>query len=132
MPASSETSRSDRPTAQPPSPDELAELRRALEDERDELLVRAHVHKDDENASSATHGQGETEHTANEIERRVNAVLEHNADHALAEVVAALGRMDDGTYGNCTSCEQPIPLERLRAMPAARFCVTCQEAAPPS
>ncbi|MCZ7530241.1 MAG: TraR/DksA C4-type zinc finger protein [Acidimicrobiia bacterium] len=117
--------RHDAPS--PLSSDELASLRRELEKERDELLEHAHVVDDDENASSATHGQGETEHTANEIERRVNAVLEANADHALHEIVAALARTDDGTYGYCETCAQPIMRERLLAIPAARFCVNCQQ-----
>ena len=35
--------------------------------------------------------------------------------------------MDDGTYGLCADCRTTIPFERLVAMPAARFCVRCQQ-----
>jgi DnaK suppressor protein len=41
----------------------------------------------------------------------------------LAEVDAAFGRLDAGTYGICEVCGRPIPGERLEARPAARRCV---------
>jgi len=44
-------------------------------------------------------------------------------------VEAALARVEEGVYGFCLRCDEPIGSNRLRAMPHARFCVTCQEAA---
>jgi len=44
----------------------------------------------------------------------------------LRELDAALDRMDDGTYGTCTDCDDDIPIERLRAYPGAIRCVICQ------
>jgi DnaK suppressor protein len=41
----------------------------------------------------------------------------------LAEVERALQKLDDGTYGLCETCGQPIAPARLEAMPAARFCI---------
>lgn len=46
----------------------------------------------------------------------------------LREVRAALARIEDGTYGVCLSCEEPIPKKRLDALPWAAYCVRCQEA----
>ena len=43
----------------------------------------------------------------------------------LVEVDAALGRMDDGSYGRCESCGRDIPAARLEVRPFARRCVTC-------
>ena len=45
---------------------------------------------------------------------------------SLAEVDAALARLDDGTFGSCTTCGHPIPAERVEIMPAAGLCVRCQ------
>lgn len=45
-----------------------------------------------------------------------------------SQVVAALARMDAGTYGKCERCGQEIPLERLEAIPATRLCVACKQA----
>lgn len=46
--------------------------------------------------------------------------------HLVQDVRAALDGIDDGTYGFCESCEEPIPLKRLKAVPWARRCVRCQ------
>lgn len=43
----------------------------------------------------------------------------------LAEISSALRRIDDGTFGACTSCSEPIPLERLESRPWSATCVTC-------
>ncbi|HZO51683.1 MAG TPA: TraR/DksA family transcriptional regulator [Bryobacteraceae bacterium] len=41
----------------------------------------------------------------------------------------ALRRMEQGIYGICEECEEPISPRRLAAMPAAVLCIRCQEAA---
>jgi DnaK suppressor protein len=43
----------------------------------------------------------------------------------LAEVDAALSRLDGGTYGSCERCGSPIGAERLAALPATRRCIEC-------
>lgn len=43
------------------------------------------------------------------------------------EVVAALDRMDSGSYGTCERCGQTIVLERLQAVPTARLCMSCKQ-----
>lgn len=43
----------------------------------------------------------------------------------LAEVDAALGRIAQGSYGTCASCGGQLGLQRLRAIPEARFCLGC-------
>jgi RNA polymerase-binding transcription factor DksA len=43
----------------------------------------------------------------------------------LAEVNAALSRVDSGTYGTCERCGRPIAPERLDALPATRRCIDC-------
>jgi DnaK suppressor protein len=45
----------------------------------------------------------------------------------LREISDALHRLDQGAYGICLECEEPISEKRLDAVPWARYCVTCQE-----
>jgi DnaK suppressor protein len=45
----------------------------------------------------------------------------------LREVLAALQRIEHGTYGVCYECDEPISPKRLDAVPWAKFCVSCQE-----
>ena len=55
-----------------------------------------------------------------------NALLENSADQR-EQVVAALARLDDGTYGSCVDCGQPIPDARLEVRPEAARCIADQE-----
>ena len=43
----------------------------------------------------------------------------------LDEVEAALRRIDEGNYGRCEACGGPMGLQRIRAIPEARFCLSC-------
>lgn len=43
----------------------------------------------------------------------------------VADVDAALARLDDGSYGRCETCGATIPAARLEARPVARTCVPC-------
>lgn len=45
----------------------------------------------------------------------------------LLQVEEALRRMDEGTYEECSSCGEKIPLARLKAIPWATLCINCQE-----
>jgi len=45
----------------------------------------------------------------------------------LEEVEHALVRLDNGVYGLCEGCGEPIPERRLKALPWARLCVPCAE-----
>ncbi len=55
-----------------------------------------------------------------------NALLENSADQR-AQVQAALARVEDGSYGSCLDCGQPIPPARLEVRPEAARCVEDQE-----
>jgi RNA polymerase-binding transcription factor DksA len=48
----------------------------------------------------------------------------------LADIDAALLRIEEGRYGTCQSCGGPMGLHRLRALPEARYCVACSGTAP--
>jgi hypothetical protein len=47
------------------------------------------------------------------------------ARRELAEIDAALQRIEQGSYGNCMACGGPMGLQRMRAIPEARYCVGC-------
>lgn len=61
-------------------------------------------------------GEGDT--TA--VERERDLALSAQARQAVAEIDAALARIEDGTYGICVVSGLPIPKERLEAIPWAR------------
>lgn len=43
----------------------------------------------------------------------------------LADIDAALARIQEGRYGTCVNCGGPMGLQRLRAIPEARYCMAC-------
>jgi DnaK suppressor protein len=60
--------------------------------------------------SLATVDQAQVAHAAQEFE----------------QVLAALSRLHDGSYGHCLDCKQAIDLQRLNILPAAALCTACQ------
>jgi len=59
------------------------------------------------------------------FERQHTAALLARAREQIAEIDAAIGRLDEGTYGICVRCGQPVGPDRLAARPAAATCVRC-------
>lgn len=57
-------------------------------------------------------------------EKGENQALASQLRSELDEVERALGKLDDGSYGVCETCGDPIGEARLEAMPATRFCIT--------
>lgn len=61
-------------------------------------------------------------------EREKDLALFRGESALLAQVEAALERLDAGTYGICQRCHQPIRPERLEVQPWAPYCFSCQKA----
>jgi len=59
------------------------------------------------------------------FERQHAAALLEAAREQVAAVEAALRRLDEGRYGGCERCGQPIGAERLAARPTAVTCIRC-------
>lgn len=95
-----------------------ANARALLEAERDALtaelteLTGLDYDANFADSSQVTAERGETERLASTLRE------------TLDEVEHALGKLDDGSYGLCEECNEPIAAARLEAMPAARFCIT--------
>jgi len=70
-------------------------------------------------------GEGDTLN----VERDRLLVVASEAQARVAEIDAALGRMDAGTYGRCEACGKPIPEARLEVVPEATLCVNCKTGA---
>lgn len=63
---------------------------------------------------------------ASEVEEYTdNLALETTLEKQLKDILEALGKIEDGTYGKCENCNAEIPLERLKAYPAAKKCLSC-------
>lgn len=85
------------------------------------------IRSDRRRASGEFSPDFEDQATQRENDETLDA-LDERGHAALAAIDAALGRIDDGSYGDCARCGEPIPAERLRAEPAAPSCIGCTTA----
>ena len=66
------------------------------------------------------------EDNATEVEQYTDDLpVEITLEKRLQEIIAALERIENGTYGFCENCQKEIDLERLKANPAATTCIKC-------
>jgi len=108
-------------------------FREALLEERGRVAA-AIENLHEENPGSLTDESGEEAVFDNHLgdtatvtyDRELDYTLEENAEHVLADIDAALQRIEEGTYGICTSCGKQISEERLEARPWATLCIDCQ------
>lgn len=111
------------------------DIRERLEAERERLLA---LREDPELAGAEGVSERESlselssydQHPADEgtetFEREQSLTLLQLLDADLSDVDRALRRLDAGEYGRCEACGRSIGEERLRARPAARYCVDDQ------
>src|SRR5499427_659945 len=110
---------------------EIAELRDELSTEAAEL--RADIERSESDIASrlgdavGDAGDDQADVGAKTYEREHELALTHNARELLAQTERALARIDEGTYGTCESCGEPIGKARLQAFPRAVLCVTCKQ-----
>jgi DnaK suppressor protein len=131
-PADTRTARKAAPVKAPRSAAETEKIREALAARRDELreeyestLTEIAELQRDRLTDSAGDDQADTGTKTFEREQEIS--LANNILDRINQVERALERLDDGQYGWCERCGNPIPVERLAAFPSATLCVTCKQ-----
>lgn len=102
--------------------------RQLLEAERERLssIIENRPEDSDVPAPGDVPDQG-ADAATNTFNREVNQSVGERAETGIAEVDAALQRLENGTYGVCEVGGEQIPDARLEALPATRFCVDHQQ-----
>jgi len=103
--------------------DNLLNYRKILLQEiRDALL------KEGSNGAASLAGKvhDKQEESLSEMLTEINLAMMSQHQHELKNLERALRRMDDGEYGLCIDCDEPIALARLQAYPTAVRCIACQ------
>jgi DnaK suppressor protein len=70
-------------------------------------------------------GDGTTE----AVSRLTDIGVGDSLERVLARTERALAKLDDGSYGICDACGDPIPAGRMRALPDGVLCLTCAASA---
>ncbi|MBN3930406.1 hypothetical protein IQ279_12305 [Streptomyces verrucosisporus] len=111
---------------------ELAALREDLEEQRrfrlNQLRGFGRPRPGTARATGPAEATGITQ--ATEL-AEIDARLAESARMVLADVEAALERMDRGGYGHCLLCSRPIPARMLAVVPQTRYCADCRRAGEP-
>lgn len=102
---------------------DIKRIRQQLEDEADKLQASI-TEKLDGNDEGRNPDRSDLAQ-AYATRERSTALLAIERER-LEQVQSALRRLQDGTYGNCTSCGESISPERLEILPHATLCVNCQ------
>jgi DnaK suppressor protein len=104
------------------SPVDPAAVRTTLLAERARLLIE--LGEPIESPGQMTYGS-QAAAASHVFEQQRDLALRERSRADLARVEAALVKLDEGTYGTCASCGNPIAAERLEAIPWAPFCIDC-------
>jgi DnaK suppressor protein len=94
---------------------------------RDDAYARVQVLRKQEEADAiALPGDGlDVAHSLEEVE--MDAGLIERCEDRLMAIDDAFKRLERGRYGICEKCREEIPIERLKAMPLAAYCIDCQK-----
>jgi DnaK suppressor protein len=102
------------------------QLRQRLEDQRARLVeeVKQFQIAGRENLGYGNH---QADDATDAFEQAKELSLLQNTQRVLAQVEAALARFEQGTYGSCERCGKAIDPARLKALPYATSCMSCQQ-----
>jgi len=105
----------------------LSRFRKILLEEKQRLLNNSKNAMRNELALSPDDLADETDLAASELHQNITFKLRDRERQLLAKIDEALERMDEGTFGTCEECEEPIEPRRLEARPVSTLCVACKE-----
>ncbi len=101
------------------------DLRALLEQERADLLHQLAELGYSESNAGLEYDSNFADSSQVTAERGEAEALATTLRETLGEVEGALAKFEQGTYGLCENCGQPIAPARLEAKPAARYCINC-------
>lgn len=111
------------------TPAEIEKFKAMLLEKRDELLVNVSYMENDALREERSDLSSMPIHMADlgtdSYEQEFTLELMDSERKVIAEIDYALNRIEEGTYGICEVGGEPIPKQRLEAIPWAKFCITC-------
>ena len=114
---------------------QLKDIKKELMNEREQLLEQINSIKNESLSKSQKDASGDlsgyTLHMADmatdTYNREFSLELAEGERERLYNLIEALKRIEEGSYGRCDSCDGAISKPRLKALPQAKCCIKCQE-----
>ncbi len=101
----------------------LSEL---LNHQRNQALAQVREYRRDQEQEATPPPGDEMDMASSMADVETHASLIERVEERLKAIDFALERLELGRYGVCAKCGEPIPVERLKALPFAAYCVDCQ------
>ena len=101
------------------------EFRVLLQQQLDELLLEAGKTATDM-ADEKINFPDQTDRASLESDRNFELRIRDRERKLIGKIREAIERIDDGTYGQCESCEEEIGLARLKVRPVTTMCIDCK------
>lgn len=105
----------------------VAKYKKILLEEKQRILNNSKNALKNELALSPDDLADETDLAVSEINQNLIFKLRDRERQLLVKIDQALSRMDDGSFGTCQECEEPIEPKRLEARPVSTLCLACKE-----
>lgn len=106
---------------------DLKRFKKTLEDSRKALLESARKTMEEESNFDTDDLPDEIDQASSEYAQSMVFRLRDREKFLLKKIDRALARLEDGTFGVCERCEEPISLKRLEARPVTTLCIRCKE-----
>ncbi|MBI3550465.1 MAG: TraR/DksA family transcriptional regulator [Elusimicrobia bacterium] len=113
--------------ATPMSRKEWGPIKKKLLEMREDLLRT--VQKKQEMDVTPQEVGDEADQATSSLEKEMLFELSDNERTMLDQIEGALRKMEKGSYSLCESCQKPITKLRIKAIPFARYCISCQGSA---
>jgi DnaK suppressor protein len=106
---------------------ETEKYRRLLQEKKNTLLAELAKTKNAEEETTEESTQDIADKAVSSYTREFLYSLNDSERNTIQQIDQALSRIEDGTYGFCLNCGNPMSEKRLTAIPWSRHCVDCQE-----
>src|SRR5438477_6370171 len=106
---------------------QLKKFRALLEEKRDEIVKKAKQTLDEDMTLDADDMPDEMDLASSEYLQSFTFRLRGREKTFLKKIERALAKIDEGTFGICEECEEPISTKRLEARPETTLCIRCKE-----
>ena len=105
----------------------MEEIKQKLQEEKKQILMELQTQRAFNQDDFRKDVGDEVDSSVNEQARELSLLMRDRNRDRLEAIEEAIQRMQTGDYGFCEECGDPIPKQRLIAMPLARMCVNCQQ-----
>jgi len=97
-----------------------------LQEELDGLLDRANVAVGELVGEAFVNEADPLDRAAEELARNHRLRFKDRESRLIAKIQSCLLNIEEGTYGICQECEEPISIARLKARPVTSYCIACK------